>query len=319
MGTPAFAVPSLEALLRLETVGGRRARLVGVFTQPDRPAGRGKRLIAPPVKVVALGAGVSVFQPERLRRPEGMAALSSLEPELIVVAAYAQILPRAALDLPRFGCLNVHASLLPRYRGASPIQAAILDGERETGVSLMLMDEGLDTGSVIAQAREPIGDEDTAESLSHRLALAGAGLLVRTLPAWVGGELTPQPQDNGLATMTRPLTKEEGRIDWSRPATYLARHIRAMHPWPGAFTTAGEGILKVLAAAAGECAVQGSPGTLLRRDGWPAVVTGEGELILRIVQPEGRRAMDGAAWLRGAGAPYLGTVLGAGMPSAQPV
>jgi methionyl-tRNA formyltransferase len=312
MGTPAFAVPSLHALLSLREMDGTPVRVAGVFTQPDRPAGRGKRLTAPPVKDVAQAAGIPVAQPERLRRPEAMQALQAMAPDLIVVAAYAQILSQQVLDLPRFGCLNVHASLLPEYRGAAPIQAAILDGANETGVCIMLMEAGLDTGPVLSRYREPVHAGDTAETLGARLAAGGAELLLGTVPDWVRGATVPEPQIEALATMTRPLRKQDGRIDWSKPAPYIERQVRAMYPWPGAYTTAGDALLKVqLAAVAPGMAHGHAPGTVLasREEPVPLVATGEGLLALGEVQPAGRRAMSGADWLRGA--PHVaGSVLG---------
>jgi methionyl-tRNA formyltransferase len=308
LGTPAFAVPSLEALVRTESVQGRPLRVVGVFTQPDRQADR-RRVTAPPVKEAAQAHGIPVFQPERLRRAEGMSALRALAPDLIVVVAYAQILPSAALSLPRHGCLNVHASLLPRHRGAAPIQAAILEGDAETGVSIMLMDEGLDTGPVLAEARVPIGPEDTAESLAATLATAGADLLLRVLPGWLAGTVEPRPQDESRASMTRPLRKTDGAIDWRQPAVRIARLVRAMHPWPGAYTTARGDLLKVLAAEARSGDAAEPPGTLLARDGEAMVATGEGLLLLARVQQAGRRPLSGAEWLRGASA-LRGTLLG---------
>ncbi|HWE60992.1 MAG TPA: methionyl-tRNA formyltransferase [Chloroflexota bacterium] len=312
MGTPAFAVPSLRALLSINEIDGTPIHVVGVVTQPDRPAGRGRRLTASPVKTEALAAGIPVQQPEHLRRPEALQALQALAPDLIVVAAFAQILSKRVLDLPRCGCLNVHASLLPRYRGAAPIQAAILDGAPETGVCIMRMEAGLDTGPVLACYREPILPDDTAESLGARLAMGGAELLLRTVPDWVRGAIVPEPQDETQATVTRPLRKEDGRIDWQLPAAYIERQVRAMFPWPGAYTTAGGALLKVRAASVVSAPTAGqTPGTLLAapEGPYPLVVTGDGLLALREVQPAGRRPMAGADWLRGIPA-VRGTVLG---------
>lgn len=303
MGTPDFAVPSLEALLGIGAVDGVPFRVVAVYTQPDRPAGRGNRLAPPPVKEAALAAGLRVEQPERLRRAEPLAILTALAPDLIVVAAYAQILSQRVLDLPRFGCLNVHASLLPRYRGAAPIQAALLAGDAESGVCIMGMEAGLDTGPVLGCYREPIRGDDTAETLTGRLAVGGAALLARTVPAWMHGEIVPVAQDEALATMTRPLRKGDGRVAWQGDAAAIARQVRAMYPWPGAWTLAGDALLKVLEVTC----VQGNaadraPGTVLpdALGSDPVVVTGDGLLALARVQPAGKRAMSGAEWLRGA-------------------
>jgi methionyl-tRNA formyltransferase len=313
MGTPAFAVPSLDALAGMGRVGARPLQVVTVFTQPDRPSGRGNRLTASPVKVRALELGIPVCQPERLRRPEGMAALEAAAPHLIVVAAYAQILSQRVLDLPRHGSLNVHASLLPRYRGAAPIQAAILDGVAETGVSIMLMEAGLDTGPVLSQVRVAVDPPDTAGSLSERLAIAGARLLAGTVPDWIEARITPQPQDDAQATMTKPLQRHDEELIWRDPAARLARQVRALQPSPGAFTIAGDKVLKVHAAGVAPIAeaVGQPPGTLLRVQGSPLVVTGQDALRLLVVQPAGKRAMSGEEWLRGAQLPP-GTRLGSG-------
>lgn len=302
MGTPDFAVPSLEALLALGAVDGTPFRVMAVYTQPDRPAGRGNRLAPPPVKEAAIAVGLRVEQPERMRRPEPFATLVAMAPDLIVVAAYAQILSQRVLDLPRFGCLNVHASLLPRYRGAAPIQAALMAGDAESGVCIMGMEAGLDTGPVLDCYREPIRVDDTAESLAERLAVGGASLLVRTVSAWVRGEIVPVAQDEALATMTRPLRKEDGRVAWQAPAAAIGRQVRAMHPWPGAWTLAGDALLKILEVACVPGGAEGqAAGTLLPdpQGGDPVVVTGAGLLALVRVQPAGKRAMSGAEWLRG--------------------
>ena len=311
MGAPVFAIPSLRALLNLRRDSAFHAKVVGVFTQPDRPAGRGKRLTAPPVKIEALNAGLSVFQPESLRSPEGLAMLETTAPDLIVVAAYAQILPRSILNLPRFGCINVHASLLPLYRGASPVSGAIRDGRDETGVSIMLMEAGLDTGPILSQVRLPIADDDTAASLTTKLAELGALELSAAIPPWINGEIQPRPQDSSLASMTRPLRKDDGRINWNLPADVIVRHTRAMFPWPGATTMAGGNLLKVLDAksAALPAGLPASPGTLRQQENGAIVVARDGAVRLLRVQPAGRKPMSGAEWLRGAPA-LSGAVLG---------
>ncbi len=311
MGTPAFAVPSLNAVLNLKDDGFRDTEVVGVVTQPDRPAGRGKRLTAPPVKEAALAAGLPVFQPESLRQAEGLGLLESLAPDLIVVAAFAQILPRAILRLPRYGSINVHASLLPRYRGASPISAAIRDGRLETGVSIMQMEAGLDTGPILSQVHLPIDEDDTTDSLTKKLAELGARELRATIPRWVHGEIEPTPQDSSLASMTRPLRKEDGRIDWNRPADVIVRHVRAMFPWPGATTRAGGNPLKILQAKRAEFTGLGSvaAGTVGQQGNEALVTAREGAVHLVRVQPAGRKPMSGAEWLRGF--PTMrGTILG---------
>jgi methionyl-tRNA formyltransferase len=310
MGTPEFSVGSLSALLEMSHGDKPLIRMVGVFTQPDRPAGRGGAVAAPAVKLAALDAGLPVYQPERLSRSAAFKDLAYLRPDLIVVVAYAQILSPRVLDLPRFGCLNVHASLLPRYRGASPIQAAILDGSGETGVTIMRIDEGLDTGPILAQVRVPIEERETSGSLAVVMSSAGARLLAATLQGWIAGTVEAVPQDDALATMTKPLTKDDGRIDWSRPAVAIERQVRAMSPWPGAFAESKAGLLKIHAAIVLPATCEGLPGTLVALPDGPAVITGDGRLLLLEVQPAGRRSMPGPDWLRGARS-LLGTVLGA--------
>jgi methionyl-tRNA formyltransferase len=302
MGTPDFAVPSLQALL-----ADPAYRVVGVVTQPDREAGRGRARQASPVKQVALAAGLPILQPERLRDPAAFAELAALAPELIVVAAYGQILRPEVLNLPRFGCINVHASLLPRWRGAAPIAAAILAGDTITGVTIMLMDPGMDTGPILAQQTEPIRPDDTAATLGARLARVGADLLMRTLPDYLAGRIRPQPQPEEGVTVCRPLTKEQGRMDWTLPATTLARMVRAYDPWPGTYTTWGGHLLKILAATTAPGAAP--PGRVLAWDDGAAVGTGEGLLVLQAVQPAGGRRMSVAAFLRGR-PDFIGAVLG---------
>src|ERR671939_1055008 len=261
MGTPALALPSLRALLSLSDVAGRPARVVAVVTQPDRPAGRGGHIQASPVKIAALEAGVPVLQPARLRRPEHVAELRAYEPDVIVVAAFAQILSLEVLDMPAYGCLNVHASLLPRWRGASPIAAAILAGDMTTGVTIMKMDAGLDTGPILAQRAETIRPDDTAATLTDRLATLGASLLVDTLGPWVAGQITPRPQDEAQATLTRPLQREDGLIDWgATAAATVARMVRAYDPWPGAYTHQTGRMLKLWQGEAAAPTGDAAPG-----------------------------------------------------------
>ncbi len=309
MGTPAFAVPSLEALWNAQAAQGWE--LVGVVTQPDRPAGRGRRLTMSPVKARALEYGVPILQPGRLRRePDAVEALRALAPDLFVVAAFGQILPPEVLAIPRFGSVNVHASLLPAHRGASPIPAAILAGDPETGVSIMLMDEGMDTGPVLAQAPEPIHPDDTAATLAERLARRGAHLLVETLAGWLRGEVSPVPQEElpGEPSVCRPLRKEAGRIDWTQPAEAIQRMVRAYTPWPSAHTTWKGRPFKILRARA--VPGQAEPGRVVQVAEGIAVGTGEGLLVLEEVQPAGKRAMAIRDLLNGA-PDFLGTRLGA--------
>lgn len=303
MGTPDFAVPTLAAL-------APRYPVVGVITQPDRPAGRGKRIVAPPVKEAALALGLPVYQPTSLRAPEAEQRLAEWQPDLIVVAAFGQILQASVLDLPPHGCLNVHASLLPRYRGASPISAAILHGDSTTGVTLMRMDEGMDTGPILAQAPLPIAADDTTGALTAKLAQLGAQLLIDTLPRWLDGQVTARPQDHDQATYCRPLTKEDGRLDWADPAEVLSRQIRACNPWPGAFTTWQGRRLKILMAQphpghAGDFA----PGQVVALESGIAVATGAGLLQLGEVQLAGKNTMEAQQLARGQ-RDFVGGVLG---------
>ena len=295
MGTPAFAVPVLRAI-------ARHYELVGVVTQPDRPAGRGQQMRPPAVKTAALELGLPVIQPPSLRDAQALAQLQDWQPDLIVVASFGQILRREVLELPPYGCLNVHASLLPRWRGATPIPAAILAGDQVTGVTIMQMDAGIDSGPVLAQREEPIRPDDTQATLETRLALLGAQLLLETLPAYLAGELVPRPQPAEGVTYTGVLRKEDGRLDWSRPAVELARQVRAYNPWPGAFTTLRGQHLKILRATPlPDWRGEERPGTMLLLDNGAtvAVATGEGALRLEEVQLAGRRPMDIAAFLCG--------------------
>ncbi len=291
MGTPGFAVPTLAVLVE----GG--CDVVAVVTQPDRPAGRGRELVSSPVKQYALAHGLQVFQPETLRPPEAVARLAALRPDVIVVAAFGMILRPDVLAIPPKGCVNVHASLLPRHRGASPIAAAILAGDLVTGVTIMLMDEGMDTGPILAQATMEIRPDDTAGTLDERLARQGADLLAATLPMWLADEIHPQPQPVEGATVCRPLRKEQGQIDWTRPAVEIERMVRAYQPWPSAFTFWRGQRLKILRSRA----VGGTaePGMVIRWGDGAAVGTGQGLLVLDEVQLAGRRAVGIAEFLRG--------------------
>lgn len=298
MGSPVFAVPSLEGLV----AAGHEVTLV--VTQPDRPVGRGRRLEPPPVARRARALGLPLYQPAGLRHEEAVARLRAARPDVIVVVAYGRILPPAVLTLPPLGCLNVHASLLPRHRGASPIQAALLAGDPETGVCIMLMDEGLDTGPILACASTPILPEDDVQTLTARLAVLGRDLLLPTLTAWAAGELQPQPQDESRATFTRPVRKSDGLIDWHQPAVVIARQVRAYKGWPGAYTTVAGQQLRIEQATPIPWAGEAAPGTLVRAPGPSgrpvlAVVCGEGALVLETVLPAGARPMSGEAFLAG--------------------
>jgi methionyl-tRNA formyltransferase len=292
MGSPAFAVPSLRAVWA-------RFDLIGVVTQPDRPAGRGRKIRTSEVKRVAMQESIPVFQPARLGGPEVLQHLQAWQPEVIVVAAFGQLIPESILTLANHGCVNVHPSLLPRWRGASPIQAAILRGDQETGVTLMKLDAGLDTGPIIAQRRVALDSEITGGELSHQLAELGATLLTESLPDYVGGTLALTPQDDAQASYAPAIPKSAGALDFSRSAAELARQVRAYEPKPGSFLTWAERRLIVRRARA-VVGQRGMPGEVLLVDGRPAVRTADGLLVLEAVQPEGKGAMDGASFIRGA-------------------
>jgi methionyl-tRNA formyltransferase len=291
MGSPDFAVPSLRAL-------AQKYPVVGVITQPDRESGRGRTLVAPPVKVAAVELGLPILQPEKLRAPESMAQLRAWAPELIVVAAFGQILRPVVLELPRFGCVNVHGSLLPRWRGAAPIQAAILAGDEETGITIMKMDVGVDTGSMLAKRAIPILPEDTAGSIFEKMAVLGADLLMETLPAYLAGEIKPQPQPEEGATYASMLKKEDGLLDFTRTAQELARRVQAFNPWPGTWVMLDGVPLKIHKAHVAEG--KGEPGSKLVVQGVPAIATQDGLLVLDEVQPAGKKSMPGRAFLAGA-------------------
>jgi methionyl-tRNA formyltransferase len=309
MGTPAFAVPALEGLLE----HGHDVALV--VSQPDRPAGRGRAPAAPPVARLARERGLPLFQPASLKPPEAFARVREAKPEAIVVVAFGLLLRREVLELPPLGCLNVHASLLPRHRGAAPIQAAILAGDSETGVCLMQMEVGLDTGPVLSCARTPLEPTDDALTLAERLAGMGRDLLIEMLPLWESGRIEPRPQDDALATFAPRIQREDARLDWSRPAEDLWRRVRAYRGWPDAFTTWEGRVLKVLAAHPGGAGrTPALPGTVFEvqePDGRrPAVGAGDGLLILDTVALEGRRAMDAVEFVRGQRR-FVGSRLGA--------
>jgi len=305
LGTPEFAVPSLRALHASPQID-----VALVVTQPDRPAGRGRRLTPSAVKAFALEHDLPVFQPERLRGADVLERLRSADADLFVIAAYGQILRQAVLDIPRHGCLNVHPSLLPRHRGSSPIAAAILAGDERTGVTIMLTDRGMDTGPILTQEALPLGREETTASLTPRLADFAANLLLRTVPGWIAGDIAPRPQDEGSATLSRLFTKEDGALDWSRPAVELERQVRALNPWPRAYTFAnGKRLLVLLAHATGDAGA-GTPGTVFAGPGKALLVaTGAGALRLELVQPEGGRETSGPQFL-GTNAGLLGVRLG---------
>jgi methionyl-tRNA formyltransferase len=294
MGTPDFAVPVLKKLLK------NQEQVVAVFTQPDRPKGRGRRPAQSPVKETALARGLPIVQPNSLKDPAVGESLSALLPDLLVVVAYGRILPQNILDIPAWGSINVHASLLPKFRGAAPIQWAILSGEQETGITTMRLDAGLDTGDVLLQERVPISTLDTAQTLHDRLADLGADLLVRTLRALRAGTLHSEPQDSGAATYAPPLKKSQGRIDWRLPARELDCLVRGLTPWPRAFTLLHGKRLILHRVQPLEVGLPGEPGTILSlKDDAIQVLTGQGALALMEVQLEGHRRLTGGDFLKG--------------------
>jgi methionyl-tRNA formyltransferase len=291
-GTPEFAQPTLEALME-------RHQVVGVVTQPDKPAGRGRPLLAPPVKRRAVAAGIPLVQPSRLRDPGWPARLAAFEPDVAVVVAFGQILPQPVLDVPRRGSINVHASLLPRYRGAAPIAWAIIRGETETGITTFQMDAGMDTGALLLQESTPIGAEETAGELAHRLSRLGARVLIRTLDEL--DHLTPRPQEHAAATLAPRLKKEDGWLRLSESARDLVNRVRGCNPWPGAALRVGPARLTIWRGRVLPEAIPGPPGTLVAVDRGPlGIATGAGLFMPVLVQPESRKAMGWEEFLRGA-------------------
>lgn len=296
LGSGQFAVPSLEALVRA------RHDIVAVVTQPDRPSGRGRGLATTPVKAAAGTLGLDVLQPGRIREPGAAQALSALAPELQVVVAYGQILPRSIIEVPPRGTVNVHASLLPRFRGAAPIQWAIAEGETETGVTTMLVDEGLDTGPLLLSARTSIAADETAGELEARLAVLGAALLLQTIQGLAEQTLQATPQPEVAAPRARLVRKEDGRIDWTRNAVDLARRVRAFNPWPVAFCVWQGRTLRILRARHEDARVAAGPGEVVSADrNGLLVACGDGSVLRVIeVQPESRRPMSAESFLGGA-------------------
>jgi methionyl-tRNA formyltransferase len=303
MGTPQFAVPSLAALLE------QGYEVAAVVTQPDRPKGRKRELAPPPVKAFAIEHGLKVLQPEKLRSPEGVAEVTAIAPDLIVTAAYGQILPKSVLELPRWGCINVHGSLLPRYRGGAPIQRSIMNGEAVTGVTLMYMAEGLDTGDMIAKVEVPITDEDTAGSMFDKLSDAGSKLLIEWLPRIAEGSVTRTPQPEGEATYAPNLTREDEKLDWRQTSRQLFNRVRGLHPMAGGFTYLDGEVFKVWG-----CRIPQGSDTMMRPE-WTGLIagsvletgsfgirvrTGDGSLVLTEVQPAGKKALAATEFARGA-------------------
>ncbi|NLY54750.1 MAG: methionyl-tRNA formyltransferase [Firmicutes bacterium] len=296
MGTPEFAVPCLRRL-------AAETEVVGVFTQPDRPQGRGLVLTAPPVKQVALELGLPVYQPPRLREPACLEQLQALDPDLIVVVAYAQLLTPQILSLPPYGCINVHASLLPAYRGGAPIHWAIINGETATGITTMYMSEELDAGDILLQDVLPIGPNDTCGQIHDQLAELGAETLSRTLAALREGKLEPKPQPQEGVSYARNLTKQDGLIDWDKSAIAIHNQVRGLNPWPVAYTSHNGKRLRIFSTRVvetGTLARSTSPGCVIEIESeGPLVQTGDGVLLLQEVQPESKRRMSGTDYARG--------------------
>jgi methionyl-tRNA formyltransferase len=292
MGTPEFAVPAMQKLI------DRGELVVAVVTQPDRPKGRGQRLASPPVKILAEGHGIAVLQPAKVRAPEFIEIMRELRPDLIVVVAFGQILPKALLDIPRFGCINVHASLLPCYRGAAPINRCIINGDAETGVTIMQMDVGLDTGGMLLKKVTPIDPDEDARALHDRLAVIGAEALTETLDLLLNGKITPEKQDDGLASFAPMLKKEDGQIEWNSDPQTIRNLVRGLTPWPGAYTFLGGKTLKIYS-----CRVAGGsgiPGTILQADRSGLVIACSSDsLLVDELQLEGKKRLSVKDFLAG--------------------
>jgi len=307
MGTPDFAVSSLDALMEAGY------HVIGVVTQPDRPVGRKQVMTPPPVKEAAIRHGLPVLQPERIKTEEALAEVLALEPDLIVTAAYGQILPKKLLEAPRFGCINVHASLLPKYRGGAPIHKCIVEGEKESGVTIMYMVEALDAGDMLSKVIVPIEERDTVGILHDKLAAAGSALLIRTLPALLAGELKAEAQDHEAATFAPNIKRSDERIDWSRTAEQIYNQVRGLNPWPVAFTSYQGKVWKVWWVE--KVQTTGStnvPGTILAREEDGLVIAcGSGAVKITELQPEGKKRMSALDFLRGAGSSIeIGTKVG---------
>ena len=295
MGTPDFAVPSLKALLE----GGYD--VVGVFCQPDRPKGRGHKLAACPVKEVAVAAGIPVFQPERIKREDGVSALKSLEPDLCVTAAFGQLLSQEILDIPKHGTINVHSSLLPKHRGSAPINWSIIKGDSMTGITTMFTDKGMDTGDILLMRETPIGETENAGELSDRLAVMGAQLLIETIQALEAGTLKRIPQEHDQATYEPKMDKELGRIDWTKSAQESDWLVRGVTPWPGAYTTMGEMTMKLFDAVKVSDAPTGAPGEIIAADAKRGLIVScaDADVKLTTIQMPGAKRMNAADYLRG--------------------
>lgn len=300
MGTPDFAVPTLKALIEHHNV-------IGVVTQPDRPAGRNKKIRQSPIKEVAVDAGIPVFQPKKIRTPESIEELKQWDADFYIVAAFGQILPQTILDMPKYASINVHASLLPRWRGAAPIHAAIREGDSESGITIMIMDAGLDTGPMLTKHAIKIDDDETGQSLHDKLAEIGGELLIETLPKYLSGEVKPQQQDETLVTYAPQIKKEEGNIDWSQSAKSIERLVRAFTPWPGTFTFWNGTQLKIHSGNDGDG--QAEAGMVIEKNGQIAIGTGDGLYYPDEVQLAGKKRVSIADFVNGYG-DFVGAQLG---------
>ncbi len=310
MGTPQFAVPALSALIEGAAPGALLPagyEIATIITRPDKPAGRGRDIIFSPIKQAALEHNIPVWQPGSFKKAENSEALAMYGADLYIVAAFGQILPQKVLDQPRYGTLNIHASLLPKYRGADPIAEAILQGDKEAGVSIMKLDAGIDTGPVLLRRGIPLAEDETTRSLTAKLADLGAQALQEALPGWIAGTIIPEPQDEQRATHTHMLKKEDGALNWQLPASVLARQVRAYDPWPSTYTHWKGKLLKILKAQARTVEMRADipPGTVRTQEDTGhqvlAIVTGSGLLLVKQLQLEGKKAMSAEEFLRGYG------------------
>ena len=306
MGTPDFACPSLQKLIE------RNENIVAVITQPDRPKGRGQRLMPTPIKELAENTGIPVFQPPKVRDPDFVDIIRGLKPDIIIVVAFGQILPKALLDIPPHGCINVHASVLPRYRGAAPLNWCLINGETETGVTTMMMDVGLDTGDMLLAQKTPLDENEDIVSLHDRMATMGANLLAETLDRLCTGDLVPRPQNNADSCYAPMLKKEDGLINWHADARAIHNKVRGLAVWPGAFTTINQQVLKIFRTRIGDGS--GEPGTVLHASkGIFEVACQTGSLLLHELQLAGKKRLDSASFL--AGYPVSeGILLGTSLP-----
>jgi len=306
MGTPDFSVPVLQQIIK------DGYEVIGVVTQPDRPVGRKKVLTPPPVKVEAVKHGIPVYQPEKIRQEEELAKILALKPDLIITAAFGQILPKKLLDAPKFGCINVHASLLPELRGGAPIHYAIIQGKKKTGVTIMYMVEKLDAGDILTSVEVPISENDNVGTLFEKLSTAGAELLSETLPLLLAGRLTPKPQNEAEATFATNIKREQEKIDWEKAGEEIYNHIRGLNPWPVAFTTMEGQVLKIWQSEK-VAGLKGEPGTILKieSDGFTVGTGNETAIKIIELQPSGKTKMQSEQFLRGAGSKItLGSKLG---------